>query len=766
MVTNLPARAAIALAVAAVLATPAGVSSHPARFVVESGTAESLDPGNLLRVAGPGTMAAHVEARATLDAESAAFLHEGGGARSRRAYGVFISDGGGFSLAGGHVGVRGPWGIGVQAQGKARVDLTEALVEVSGDSGIGIMARREAHVAADGVRLRADGRHSVALLVTRDSGVSAIRSHVLANSEGATALSIDSGQTVLRHSVLEGTRGYAIRTPGQGGGTAVIRLEHSHVSGRVESGAADLSIHATGGRIDGDIVRAGTGALALSFVDSAWHGRAERVTALSLRGATWALAGDSDIGAVRLERGARIDVGGGRPDFRTLRVGAWHAEPGAGGIVLATRLGAGGKLRRQATDRLLVSGDVVGQTLLHVANAGGMGAATAGRRGENGPGDGISVVQVGGAANAESFRLASDYVAIGPWQYRLNAYAPGATDPAQRLVDGTGGYWDYRLQSVRSGTRAALVPQVPAYLVLGHALFGYGRIAIDALHAADAPLPDPPALRVHAFGGAVMYRSGAQPIAYGIDYRRADRGLQVAGDLLVHRIGDTTLRTGFAVSSGTTRATPQDADGRSDLRAAARGVGWHATLVAEGGWTVASSFMHTLYRVDVHTPSRGQVLPRMRSTADEAMVSSALRWRPVSRVLVEPHASILWQRLRAARMRDGDGIDLSIGAPRRVTLRAGARASVSFRAEGRRLRAWSPYLDVRYGIARDSGARVRPSGERLPAARAGRAVEVATGVLTELGSRWTARADASFVMGGGRGAERGGNARLGVAKAF
>jgi len=382
-------------------------------------------------------------------------------------------------------------------------------------------------------------------------------------------------------------------------------------------------VHAIGGRIDGDIVRGGIGRLDVNLVEGAWHGRGSRLTALSLESAVWTLTDNSDVDTVRLERGGRIDIGGGHPAFRTLRVGSWHAEAAAAGIVLGTRLDAGGPLRRQATDRLLVSGDAVGRTALHVTHVGGQGADTAGRDGANGSGNGISVVQVAGTASAESFHLAGDYVAVGPWQYRLHAFGPGASDPAQRLVAGSGGYWDYRLQSVRIGSnaRAALVPQVPAYLVLGHALFGYGRTAIDALRPAGVSPSDAPVLRVRTFGGNVMYR-GAPRAVHGIAYRRVDRGLQVMGDLLVHHIGDTTLRTGASLSTGKVRATPRTADGRSDLRAAAQGIAWHAVLTDEGRWEIASFYAHTRYRIDVHTPSRGQVLPRMRATTDEAMVST------------------------------------------------------------------------------------------------------------------------------------------------
>ncbi|NID04984.1 autotransporter outer membrane beta-barrel domain-containing protein [Luteibacter jiangsuensis] len=767
MASNVPARGAMAVAMATVLAAPAAVRAHPNRLVVASETAEALDPGEILRSAGPGSMAVHVESQATLDAEGAGFFNDGGGTRVERAFGAFVSDGGGLTLAGGHVRVSGPWGIGVQAQGKARVDLSGSLVEVPGDVGIGIVARRESEFAFDGLTLRADGRQGVALSVWGDSRVVATGSQVFANGSRGIALSIESGEAILRGSLLEGATGHAVRTPERGEGVAVVRMEHSRVRGRIESGAPGLAVHAVGGRIDGDIVRGGTGRLDVNLMEGAWHGRGSRLTTLSLARATWTLTDNSEVDSVRLERGGRIDIGGGHPAFRTLRVGAWHAEAGATGVVLGTRLDAGGTLRRQATGRLLVGGDAVGRTALHVAHVGGHGADTAGRDGANGPGDGISVVQVAGAASAESFRLAGDYVAVGPWQYRLRAFGPEASDPAQRLVAGKGGYWDYRLQSVRTGknARASLVPQVPAYLVLGHALFGYGRTAIDALRPSDVSPSDAPALRVHTFGGNAMYR-GAPHTADGIAYRRTDRGLQVTGDLLVHRIGDTMLRTGASLSAGTARATPRVLDSRSDLRVTARGIAWHAVLSGEGGWEIASYYAHTRYRIDVHTPSRGQVLPRMRATTDEAMVSSAFRWRPTERLLVEPGVSLLWQRLGAGRVDDRDGIDVSIGAPRRVTLRGGARASMSFRPEGRMLRTWSPYVDLRYSAARDAGAHVRAAGVPLPAARAGRRVDLAAGVSFELGERWIAYANATASVGHGRHAEAGRGVRLGAAWTF
>ncbi|HEY4292414.1 autotransporter outer membrane beta-barrel domain-containing protein [Luteibacter sp.] len=759
---------ALALALAATFTTPS--SPRAANLVVPRGTAEVLDPGNVMHATGPGTMAAKVEPRATLDAEDASFINDGEGTRTARAYGVFVSDGGGLSLAGGHVVASGSWGIGIQAQRGAVLDLDGTHVATAGKAGMGVVVLGESEAFLRGARVESRGANGIGLLVTGASHVVVTRSAALADGAGATALALDSGQVHLRDSVLHAPYGYAIGTRFHGDGGARVQLENSTVRGRIESGGPGLSIHATGVSIDGDVVRGGNGELDLRLAGGVWRGRGSGLTALSLNNAAWTLTGDSDVREVRLEPGGHIDFDRSQPGFRTLRVGRWHVDATTAGVALGTRLDAGGALRRQATDRLLIQGDAIGRAVLHVVTVGGAGAATAGRDGANGPGDGISIVQVGGAANAESFQLAGGYLAVGPWRYQLQAYEPGRSDPGQRLVDGEGGnYWDFRLQSVHAGvaaSRAAFAPQVPAYLVLAHAMFGYGRSAMDALRPVDVTSSREPALRVRAFGGDAGYRNSLSHASYGVDYQRRDRGLQIAGDMIVHAIGDTTLRTGAAISVGNSHIAPRATDGRSDVRADARGLAWHAVLATESGWELASAYGFTHYRIDTHTPARGEVLPRLLANANDAMVSGAFQWRPSARLLIEPGASVLWQRLRFSRARDRDGIELSVGSPRRVTMRAGARASLLFLPEGKAVHAWSPYLDLRYGIARDAGAAIRASGERLPTGRGNRAVDMAAGAAFELGAHWTAFIDATARVGRGRGGETGRMGRLGAAWHF
>ena len=356
----------------------------------------------------------------------------------------------------------------------------------------------------------------------------------------------------------------------------------------------------------------------------------------------------------------------------------------------------------------------------------------------------------------------------------MQAYEPGRSDAAQRLVEGEGqDYWDYRLQSAQvegrgrtGGARAALAPQVPTYLVLPHALFGYGQAALDALQAERTTSPRDAAWHVRAFGGDATYRSNLPFASYGFGYTRRDRGLQAGGDVLVHGFADATWRMGLAASVGSSQVSPRAEDGKSSAHVGARGLAWHTVLATESGWEFASSYAFTHYRVDVRTPVRGEVLPRLRANANDASLAMAYRWQPTERLRVEPGAALLWQRVRFTRALDHDGIDVTAGSPERLTARVGTRVSLAFQPKGNTLHAWSPYADLRYATTQDAKRTLRLSGEPLATGRSGRGIDVALGAQFDLGTRVTATVDAAGRVRQSRGGESGRTARLGLAVAL
>jgi outer membrane autotransporter protein len=835
-------RSALALALFGAVVVPAQGTHYPFSIVVDAGGAFSLDRGDRITISGPGVgRAVEVRQRGSFDAYDVDILNQSSGNGARHAYGVLAFGEADVTLGDSRIVGEGARSIAVHAQGESTVKLQNVDVTMRAAESIGISTRSGSLVGVDGVRLRVEGENAIGLLasgpnsrvvgsgldiahtgnrngtraaidvaeavalsdgghvalnksslLTTAPGVDTVSIHgvassfvaeesrIVAEGAGASAITLMDGNATITGGEVRGA-GYALRAVNGGKGDVVVSVGgDARILGRIENDEQALTLVVNDSHLYGDIVSTGTGPLTATLANTSWRGRSERVADLVVRDGAWRLTGDSS--AHRLTLLGHADVAfdeNAAPG--TLRVGTFAHPGGEGRVTLRSRLDAGGPLDRQLTDRLLVSGDVSGSTTLHIVNAGGVGADTSPLTREPRAGDGISVVQVGGRADADAFRLAGGYVAVGPWQYHLAAYAPGASDATQRLIDGEGSdFWDFRLQTNRTdasgnpvhdapGTRASrprLVPQVPTYLVLANALFGYGRTAMEAWRPVDTHATRDPAWHVRTFGGHAMYRSSLPFDRYAVDYTRADRGLQVAGDLLAWSAGATTMRTGLGLTTGSTRIAPRAVDGMSRAKVGARGVAATYALDTESGWHADVSYGLTHHRIDVVTPSRGEVLGRLRANASEASLGGGFRWEPSERLVIEPAASLLWQRLRFAGATDRDGLRVRAGSPERLTLRSGARVSMRFHPRGDVLVAWSPYLDSRYVVTRGAGAAIDVSGFRIATGRAGRAAELAAGASFRFRADLTAYVDVSARTRVGRAGESGMSARAGMVYSF
>ncbi|MDM9984113.1 autotransporter outer membrane beta-barrel domain-containing protein, partial [Bartonella henselae] len=141
-------------------------------------------------------------------------------------------------------------------------------------------------------------------------------------------------------------------------------------------------------------------------------------------------------------------------NYQTLHIGkgtgiVYKAQDGAH-IYLNTYLNEGGELNKQKTDRVLIHGDVSGKTTVYVRSIPGSPGGYTGIGGNN---QGISLIQVSGKAEKDSFQLDGGYVTVGhsPYQYTLYAYGPesdlGKAHPNQKLVKGEEAFWDFRLEN-------------------------------------------------------------------------------------------------------------------------------------------------------------------------------------------------------------------------------------------------------------------------------------------------------------------------------
>ncbi|EJF78832.1 hypothetical protein MCQ_01211 [Candidatus Bartonella washoeensis Sb944nv] len=214
---------------------------------------------------------------------------------------------------------------------------------------------------------------------------------------------------------------------------------------------------------------------------------------------------------------------------------AYHAT-GNARIYFNTQWSDGLPKEQQKTDRLLIHGNVSGTTTINFNNLSNNEKQKVENEVKNSVASnmrGISLIQVSGKADENSFKLENGYITMDglPYKYTLNAYGPtssrgeaneqqsvlgevsqeseentlkdytsyvikgkvlegvpennkAASAPNHREVDSVqnrlkkgNNFWDFRLQSATLESAAeikALVPQVASYLVMPQALFSAG----------------------------------------------------------------------------------------------------------------------------------------------------------------------------------------------------------------------------------------------------------------------------------------------------
>jgi len=489
-------------------------------------------------------------------------------------------------------------------------------------------------------------------------------------------------------------------------------------------------------------------------------------------------------------------------------------------ITMNTVLDAGGStVAGQGSNRILINGNASGQTTLVVKNNGGAGASTDLNGSTfNDANEGISLAQVSGNSAANVFSLQGEYVAEGPYQYRLYAYEPGKSDANQRLVDAdANGHWDYRLQNAKVATggttpapvtptspttpapvvpqipststdvRNSLVPQAPSYLVHNNALFAYGQQVIGTLHqrigeigGAHAPTDANVELYARAFGGDHRYASNLTVAEYGYDYDQDLQGLQIGGNWLSLTGEDSSLRLGLALSHGTAHTAPGSVYGveptvlsngkrvaleisREKTRAdnAAITLTWqHASGLYVDGVAGGSQ-----YTSDVYTPYRNGKVTRLESNDVFASLEAGYGWKVSEGVTIEPQVQVSWQKLDTDRVTDIDGVVVDLGTPEQFVWRVGARALFSpmVGADGSAL---SQYVKLNYYDSEGPEQHAFLSGERFVTGDYGHTAEFGYGVTASLKNGLSIYGDANWQQDIGHASREGWGANLGLRWAF
>ncbi|MBP2169385.1 outer membrane autotransporter protein [Erwinia toletana] len=388
-----------------------------------------------------------------------------------------------------------------------------------------------------------------------------------------------------------------------------------------------------------------------------------------------------------------------------------------GGVVkLQTRFNQGGALSNQFTDNLQIFGDATGTTLLDITPASqSTGASTdTNASGSVDNNEGISVAQVIGSANANSFALQGGYAAVGPWRYNLYSFAPGNSDASQSRIVGIGDqFWDYRLANSfinedgstgGTGGRPQVIPQVPSYISAPVGLAYYTTAIVDDLHkrlgelrrqqtSADNPDNLGGEMFLRYIGSNLEHKTNLDFTNFGYDLDIDYNAVQVGGNVIRLDGASDSLRGGLAYTLGHTRLSPHAADGFSRTAFDSNSVSLYGTWLRDNGFYVDGSLSMDWHRGDTDI-SRERKVGKIKARGWSTSVETGYPFMLQNDFQLEPQAQITYLRLNMDDFTDHDGTTVKYDSYSQTIGRLGARLDRSWSDNGGR--EYTPWLRVNY----------------------------------------------------------------------
>ena len=610
-------------------------------------------------------------------------------------------------------------GISVDHGGSGEVRIT-ATGAVSGARGDGVHARSEAgHVsvrvsgavsggaAAGGAAIRTDGRGAAA--VTLESGASvraAGGGSAVMDGAGAALVTVREGASILGGVSLGAGADELVLAGGDFGGITSLDGGPGRDALRIEAGRGSLpalsngavsgveSVIVTGDAwIEGDLLLA-EDAGELVFADGAridGHGRLDGGggASLSLRGVSGEMDAARLSGWTSLEIGedSRVTLAGsglGRDAAESLFVAgtmAFGSDARAGdAFTVEGDFEGGGRVEIDAdlaagsADRLAIEGDVSGTTEIALRDLTPSGAEPSGAE--------MTVVSVGGEADASAFRLAGGAVARGAFLYDLRMAPDGGGFAlvADGGVSDTGAALQSASSAIARGLARATTLQARAAAravasvwarVGSAATFAERGAALAGRDAVDLSTRESRSVWMRFHGDRWDYGAGG---AASID----SSGFEVGMDLLSRESSAGKWIAGLTAQYGTVGAEAAAGGGVGRQGAFGYGVGATLSWLGQGGFYADAQAQAGISDSDFSSDTGGAI--RSGVSARTAVAALELGWR----VAASDSATIVPQAQISMSGVSGDGfvsgsLDVADRAATSLDGRVGLAAEIALR---------------------------------------------------------------------------------------
>lgn len=381
---------------------------------------------------------------------------------------------------------------------------------------------------------------------------------------------------------------------------------------------------------------------------------------------------------------------------------AVYSATGVAEIYVNTQWNKYSPITEQQTDRVVINGDVSGNTIVHINlqetdKTITDGSVVWGEQMTPLPlgTHGVSIIQVSGQANENSFALARNYMTIGgqPYKYVLKGYKPGTSHESQSLFGKSNNFWDFRLQNAyidKDKKVRALLPQVANYLTLPNTLFSSGfadvnnqNRLLDAIRttvfgAADHKQHN---LFFSSYGEKVTLSSNRGPLRYGYDADVNYKALQLGVILTTSESKDISAHFGLLGTYGKLAFTPKEMQDSEKTTLDKWSLAAYSTIEHSNGLYLNSLLSYGRLKGNVTTALVGNAakldgteILNLSATLGQKLATS------IKGLVFEPQAQLIYQNLMFDIFSDANGLKVDMGNPRQWLIRFGGRLTKTITA--------------------------------------------------------------------------------------
>ncbi|WP_404977282.1 autotransporter outer membrane beta-barrel domain-containing protein [Bartonella sp. CM31XJBT] len=428
----------------------------------------------------------------------------------------------------------------------------------------------------------------------------------------------------------------------------------------------------------------------------------------------------SDISTLNLDNSSIIFNGPTEDHYQTLHIGSGKPDTqevynatGDAKIYFNTAWSDGAAINDQKTDRLLIHGDVFGNTSVYVTgrleenNIEANTSAAANVRG-------LSLIQVSGKAEENSFKLVNGYTTRGglPDMYTLRAYGPdssqGNADIAQNLFDEKNeNFWDFRLQPELLGSNSgsnpdpetniptvAPVPQTASYLVMPNALFYSGLTDMAKQNALLANIrtsvlgkeeEKQTGFFLYTYGntGTLSSERGPLKYGYGADIRYA--ALQAGVTFAALEGQNTTTHFGLVGTYGRLSFTPKDMDDVSKSTLDKWSLTAYGSVQHNNGFYMDTLLSYGILKGDIGNAIIGKTAKLQNAKMLSISTTVGKEFATgMEGLTFEPQAQIAYQHLMFNTIEDADNFTVDMNNPSQWLIRVGGRLTKTISTENNR----------------------------------------------------------------------------------